>query len=405
MSTTIDQPTIQSSPRAEAERTLRQQILGGTLPAGMRLPAEAKLAQRFGISRGTLRNALDTLQEEGLVKRRRNYGCVVAQRELDESLLSRTVTLISDAIGGVKSQLFSGHMASINSGIVDAAQAQGFDFMLIHAELGDNQVIHRLLDQRPFGVVVSSTNGDVERAAGLLQQLCDAGLPVVIHSDQLALQSFDRVVSDHEQGTAELMRVLAEVGRRHVLRVWCVPDVTPWWISAHNRGYDRASQEIGLSSIEPLHVPGLLLRDEYSRENFHTRVRQITGFLLEAYHRQKFDAIMVGTDSDVPIVAAACRLIGVEPGSDVVICGYDNYWSTMHERHWEPSIPFATVDKVNHHIGEQMVRLLLDRANGRLESDAQTRRVPQQVVRFHSDGSASVAVDSSDTSSSSSTNE
>ncbi|MGW1026155.1 winged helix-turn-helix domain-containing protein [Streptomyces sp. NPDC002577] len=47
--------------------TLRDRIRTGTLKAGDRLPTQAELALEFGVERGTVRQALKTLQDDGLL--------------------------------------------------------------------------------------------------------------------------------------------------------------------------------------------------------------------------------------------------------------------------------------------------------------------------------------------------
>jgi GntR family transcriptional regulator len=49
---------------------LRQQIAGTVYPPGSCLPPEAELASRYGVSRGTVRQAVITLQMEGLLDTR-----------------------------------------------------------------------------------------------------------------------------------------------------------------------------------------------------------------------------------------------------------------------------------------------------------------------------------------------
>lgn len=54
-------------------------LLGGTdYPVGARLPSEPELAQKLGISRPTLREALQTLEEEGAIVRRHGVGTFAA---------------------------------------------------------------------------------------------------------------------------------------------------------------------------------------------------------------------------------------------------------------------------------------------------------------------------------------
>jgi DNA-binding GntR family transcriptional regulator len=60
---------------------IRDDIVSGVLPPGSRL-AEEQLAQRYGVSRVPVREALRTLESEGFVVSRRHAGACVA--ELDD---------------------------------------------------------------------------------------------------------------------------------------------------------------------------------------------------------------------------------------------------------------------------------------------------------------------------------
>jgi GntR family transcriptional regulator len=64
---------------AQAEQVLLTRIEEGTFRPGDRLPSEQELAARLGISRPTLREALQHLEQQGVVVRKHGIGTFVAQ--------------------------------------------------------------------------------------------------------------------------------------------------------------------------------------------------------------------------------------------------------------------------------------------------------------------------------------
>lgn len=57
--------------------SLRDEIADGRLSDGAQLPGEQRLAETFGVSRVTVRRALDALSDDGLIQRRAGSGTVV----------------------------------------------------------------------------------------------------------------------------------------------------------------------------------------------------------------------------------------------------------------------------------------------------------------------------------------
>jgi GntR family transcriptional regulator len=64
---------------AETTNNLRQAIREGTLAPGRELPTEPQLASQLGVSRGTLRQAIAALVQEGLLSRRQGLGTFVVR--------------------------------------------------------------------------------------------------------------------------------------------------------------------------------------------------------------------------------------------------------------------------------------------------------------------------------------
>ncbi len=76
---------------------LRDQIGSGALPLGHRLPTEDELSRRYGVSRMTVRHAIDRLVGAGLLVRRQGVGTFVASTKV-ERVASRLLGFAEDAL-------------------------------------------------------------------------------------------------------------------------------------------------------------------------------------------------------------------------------------------------------------------------------------------------------------------
>lgn len=70
---------------AQISAVLRERIESGELQPRRPLPSEAHLQQEFGVARDTIRRALQTLQDEGLVRVVVGLGRFVADRSEADS--------------------------------------------------------------------------------------------------------------------------------------------------------------------------------------------------------------------------------------------------------------------------------------------------------------------------------
>ena len=66
----------------EVAELLRRQILSGAIKAGDKLPALNELSEKFGVARMTIRQAMDTLEDEGLIERYAGKGTFAKKIDL-----------------------------------------------------------------------------------------------------------------------------------------------------------------------------------------------------------------------------------------------------------------------------------------------------------------------------------
>lgn len=74
-------------------RTLKDEIVSGVYPIGSKLPTEDVLADRFSISRHTVREALRGLREDGLVASRKKAGTVVLSPQSTDSEIHNVMSI------------------------------------------------------------------------------------------------------------------------------------------------------------------------------------------------------------------------------------------------------------------------------------------------------------------------
>ncbi len=133
-------------------RTIRYQEIADTLrervaveTPGHVLPSESELSTEFGVSRVTVRKALETLREQGLLDSRQGFGWFVATAPLQQRLGS---------LDTIESQLSE-------RGVHPKRQILEFAFVAapahVRARLGCEQVLRvkrlNLADGAPFAVV------------------------------------------------------------------------------------------------------------------------------------------------------------------------------------------------------------------------------------------------------------
>jgi len=85
-----------SSLHSQLSDSMRSAIVAGHWPPGQRLSSEPDLAAELGVSRGTLRRAIATLVDEGLLRQVRGRGTFVTEPVLEPAIGQRLSTLTED---------------------------------------------------------------------------------------------------------------------------------------------------------------------------------------------------------------------------------------------------------------------------------------------------------------------
>ena len=165
---------------------LRIEISSGSFAPSNKLPSEAELVKRFGVSRPTVARALRDLQAEGLIERRAGAGTFVRRdaashgqtRVLGLLVPERSMTEIFESICGELGALARVHGYGLLWGGSPLPYAD-HDATPGHAR----EVCQQFIDKAVSGVFFAPLEYSADRDQinrDLLEQLRQAGIPVVL---------------------------------------------------------------------------------------------------------------------------------------------------------------------------------------------------------------------------------
>ncbi|MEM6332852.1 MAG: GntR family transcriptional regulator [Planctomycetota bacterium] len=358
---------------------------------GRALPSERKLSERLGVSRPTLRAALQSLESAGVVQplgaRRRTFAVLPDACEIDEQMPGEAarLSLLSDTIAIIASDTADPESSSSEGAVSSAAAAEvrlaNLHTLTLSPELLGHGKERTLIAQPPRGLIAfrDGINERIDRT--LVLRLVKAGIPVVLYGQASDSPDTHTVSSDHRDGAAKLVHALADAGRRRILPVWAFEhrsDADRPWLVEREAGYHAACAERGLDAMSPVRFEVGVLGG-CTKAEIDACVRIAAGFLFEWVKGDRaIDAIMTTSDAQAYVVAAACRLLGVDPAGDVLIVGYDNKSprnpvASMTADTIGGYQPYATIDKDNPAIGRSLARLVMSVSDHNGEAPAQPR--------------------------------
>jgi GntR family transcriptional regulator len=168
---------------AQIERWLADAIRTGRFAPGHRLPPERDLAVRAGVSRMTLRQALDSLERRGLVERRvgRDGGTFVAEPKLELAGLSA----LSDQLRGLGLEAGARVVSAEERGSTPAEAALGVRvYELVRVRLANGEP-----------VALERTVLSAAAYPGLLRERVDGSLYELIRAryDDVPVRSVERL--------------------------------------------------------------------------------------------------------------------------------------------------------------------------------------------------------------------
>jgi len=338
---------------------LRARIEQGTWPEGTPLPPEKALCAEFDVARGTLRQALQRLEEEGYLRREQGRGTFVEKAERRRASRRTRTHRLAFIVPYVRDSSVS----TILIGFQEAAEQERCTVAFHHASNDTRQqdaLVSQLVAEKIDGIALYPVDSESSPA---LASLIRSRFPIVLIDRYFKRVMSDYVGTDHFNGGLRVVHYLVDQGHQ---RIGFVTWRSPASSMEHRQlAYTQALRERGLAPD-----PGLIC----TVEGYPTIDLTPLKAYLSADSRPS--AVFAANDQIAIALYRAAQAVGLRVPDDLSIVGFDNLDIAGQ---LEP--PLTTMAQPFRQVGQEAARLLIRRLQGETTYFQHITLPPQLIVR------------------------
>ncbi|MFB4323172.1 GntR family transcriptional regulator [Paenibacillus sp. CR_12] len=227
----------------QIQNDIRRSIQSGELPAGALVPSEKELAQRYGVSQITSKNALNGLVEEGFLVRYRGKGTFVREQGSSEGPQPRTDTKKTIAI------ILPTMKTKIDQQLLDGLERycaeREYDLLIRisrESQEEESRAIEQFRERGVDGFLIFPV--EQESYNNAILRLSLDRVPLVLVDRFLKEIRTYSVSSDNYEGVREAISGLLAEGHRHI--AFLSPEITNSVTDERAKGFEAAFLEQGL---------------------------------------------------------------------------------------------------------------------------------------------------------------
>ena len=333
------------------------------------------VCQRFEVSRITAERAINELVRDGILNRKRGRGTFVARSvgHLHDITYTPRSQQHKPVIGCIMTFIRGGHSLSVVHGIERICREEDCTFLLfdsLESAETEAQNLQRAYKAGIDGLIVYPVDGYDNATA--LQQLHDAGIPVVMLDRYYPTVPTDVIIPDNVSAGYQITAYLLKTGHTQIATVWGEVNCTS--VLERLIGYKQALKE----SQQIIDARFASLRPYYTLPD-EERLALLRSWLLAP---QPPTAIIAAHDLVLQRLTMDLLALGVKVGEDVVLASIDSP---------DPATIMGTAQAAitlpSEAMGEQAARLLIQHVGelrqGRPLPPPQHLTLPVQITFPH----------------------
>lgn len=342
---------------------LKEEMLMGRIKPDEKIPSENILAQKFSLSRHTVRRAVSILVNEGYLHTERGRGTYCVDRSKSRSC--------SKNIGVITTYISQYIFPKVIQGIDNVLSSNGYSIFLKNTDNNTKKealCLEDILEKNIEGLIIEPTKSALFTDNLKYYEALDNHniRYIFIHGFYQQLESKSYLVLDDAKGLRSAVDYLIKLGHKNIVGIFKADDVQG--LNRH-KGYAKGLSEAGLM---------------YNPDNviwFHTEDRDIKPYIeIERIVKEKrrIDAIACYNDEIAFKIYNKLNSLGIKVPEDISVTGFDDSYISVN-----CPVKLTSVVHPKERLGEAAAEILLQMLKDReyLKNPVHKIIVPELVIR------------------------
>lgn len=296
---------------------IKSDIACGKFQTGEKLPTEVELQNDYGVSRITIKKAMDKLAEESLVERFSGKGTFVAdqQKQISAKIEKKIIGLVMSGFSSRFGQRFI-------QGVAETANKLGYSLLTAlyyNSAEEEKDLIERMIANGVQGIIVMPIHDENLINTGIVEQVLSK-FPIVLADRYLDSMRLPYVGTDNVDGAYMATKYLFNLGHKNIAFVSPIPSTTS--IKERETGYMRAyamtNYKVKQSNIMCCLQSGMPGRN--NSEYFRTDVECIKEFLKS---NKDVTAILCADSITMDVCVSAAKELNINIPEDLSLICFD----------------------------------------------------------------------------------
>lgn len=343
--------------------SIKEDIRTGKIKPGDKISSENQLANRFAVSRHTIRKALSYLEHDGVLVARHGQGtfCVETVRSTTPSHnIAVITTYISDYI-----------FPRVIQGMDQVLTENGYSIILKNtgnSQKNEAKALEDILTKNIDGLIIEPSKSEIFcRHMNLYERLDKLGIPYVfLQGVYPQMKDKPSIMMDDVEGGYEITKYLLEMGHKNLIGIFKIDDIQG---ANRHKGYIKALKEYGIF----YDADRVIL---YHTEDRLTKPAEALREMLA--EKVEMDGIVCYNDQIAYEAIRTLNEMGIRVPEEVSVTGYDDSFIAEQAR-----VKLTTIAHPKEHIGQLIAELLLEKVRGIDEKNSKVPRViePELIIR------------------------